>query len=319
MMLKSKKSKDDAAKVLSAGPSLADLVSSATASADLDSVLADLDAGIEAAKRDFAAAIERQRDLSIDPGTASDAVIRYERLVATLTLRRQEVARKRDVLVTAERRAATEAQIAAVHAEHVPALETSWQRLHSLLGDVAAVSKDIETHETAIENSNAIARQQDRVDLVRRVRNVRDGVAAVHARPMPDRLRAIPVRNKGETDDAFALRVGNVQALRADAARRGEPFVTSGTAAIEAIMKIAVDDPDVRTALRQKLRQRHSKVTPLIAGPGEASNDPVERAALEREYRRQNARHDPGNLASKGAAEPLGDASGYQRYQYGGL
>jgi hypothetical protein len=318
MMLKSKKSKDGAETVQSE-PSLAELVSSAKASADLDPVLADLDVDIERAKQDFAAAIERQRDLSIDPAVASDAVIRCERLVATLMMRRQEVARKRDELATAERRAAVEAQITAAHAEHVPALETSWQRLHSLLGDVAAECKVIETHETAIENANAIARQNDRVDLVRRVRGVRDGVAGQHAVKLPERLRAVPVRGKGETDDAFALRVGNVQALRIDAARRNEPFVTSGTAAIEAIMRVAVDDPDVRTALRQKLRQRHSKVTPLIAGPGEASNDPVERAALEREYRRQNARHDPGNLASKGAAEPLGDASGYQRYQYGGL
>jgi len=318
-MLKSKKSKDDAATVLSAGPSLADLVSSAKASTDLDPVLADLAADIEAGKINLAGAIERQRDLSIDPGAASDAVIRCERLVATLSLRRQEVARRRDELATGERRAAVEAQIAAVHAEHVPALETSWQRLHSLLGDVAAACKAIEAHETAIENANAIARQNDRVDLVRRVRGVRDGVAGQHAVRLPERLRAVPVRGKKESADDFALRVRNIEALRIDAARRGEPFAVRGAEAVEHIMRVAVSDPDIRTALRQKLRQRHSKVTPLIPGPGEASDDPTQRAADEAVYRQQHQRHDPGNLASKGAAEPLGDASGYQRYQYGGL
>jgi hypothetical protein len=98
-MLKSKKSKDGAETVQSE-PSLADLVAGAKASADLDSVLAGLAADIEAAKVSFAAAIERQRDLSIDPGAASDAVVRSERLVATLSLRRQEVARRRPMRFT---------------------------------------------------------------------------------------------------------------------------------------------------------------------------------------------------------------------------
>jgi hypothetical protein len=273
-MLK-RKAKDDAVVAVS----LAELVASAKASADLDPVVAGLDADIERAKRDFASAIERQADLSVDPAAASDAVIRSERLVTTLSMRRQDVARKRDELSATERRAAVEAGIAAVHAEQIPGLEASWKRLHSLLSEITAACRDIEARETAIENANAIARQNDRVDLVRRVRGVRDGVAGQHRVELPELLKAVPVRGKGESDDAFALRVGNVGAMRTDFARRHELFATAGTAAVEAITRVAVDDPDIRTALRMKMR-RHDKMTPLRAPPGAMTDDPHGRAEL---------------------------------------
>jgi hypothetical protein len=211
-----------------------------------------------------------------------------------------------------------EAKIAGVHAEHIPALESSWKRLHTFLTDVAAECKAIEAHETAIENSNAIARKNDRVDLVKRVRGVRDGVAAAHAVSLPEPLRAVPVRGKKESADGFALRVRNLEAQRNDVLRRHEPFATAGTAAVEAIVRIAVDDPDIRVALRAKMR-RHDRVNPLVPPPGEASNDPAERAALEREFKRQNARHDPANYAAQERPEPHGGASTYNRYEFGGL
>ncbi|MPZ57971.1 MAG: hypothetical protein GEU91_16040 [Rhizobiales bacterium] len=269
--------------------------------------------------------LDRKREAKAMEGTAalrdhvfsmtvqSDVVRALEDARAKAATRLAEVSKR-------EAKAKVEAEVAKTHAENIPALEAAWKRLHGLLTDVAAAAADIQRHETAVEAANWTARHADRPDLVQRVRSVRDGVAAAHAVPMPDRLAGPPpVPLKGETNDAFSLRVANHQAARTDVARRNEPFVTAGTAAIEAIAKVAVDDPDVRTALRLKMAKRLDKVTPLKPPPGEASNDPAERAALERAFKQQRQHRDPSNLAPKGDAGPRSGASTYNRYEFGGL
>jgi hypothetical protein len=242
-------------------------VSSAKASTDLDPVLAGLATDIEAAKVNLAAAVERQRDLSIDPATASDAALRAERLLETLKARHQEVARYRDEMATAERRAAFEASVTAIHEQVRSSTKARSAKIHRLMIELVAEVAGYQGDMDALDDINAQARQRDRADLVLRKSSVRveNATAWGADAKTPERLQAPLTKGAKEDAEYFTVRRGNQQAAAAWHAHAHDPFRFEGQRLIKSVTRTFIDVDDLRQNLarRQIEASQDDRVRPV--------------------------------------------------------
>jgi len=157
-----------------------------------------------------------------------------------------------------ERSAAFERRGERLRSETLPGLEGDYRRFLDLGGELATLAEKIAGAEAEIRGFNTEAVERKRHDL--RITNharSRAGGGNVDAPLKP------PQRMSGETDDAFSLRVANLQMRHGDKARRAEVFRVLAGRLIEAIGRVGFATSSPRP-LRLVETFRHVRGSQLI-------------------------------------------------------
>jgi hypothetical protein len=209
-------------------------------SAELTAVIAALQAKRGAAEDRMSQIGEQRRRMMIagEPDAAVDELRQEHRLLEVAVddfqaaIRTAE--RMRETALVKERSHAFEQRGERLRSDVLPGLEGDYARFLNLGGELASLAEKIAAAESELRGYNTAAIERKRHDL--RITNharAKAGGANVNAPLKP------PARMKGETDDAFALRVANEQMRRGDKARRGEKFRVLGVRLVDGIGRVA--------------------------------------------------------------------------------